>query len=91
MAAETDGLRQRTAEAFRAWQDKLARALQAGGLRRGDARSTATLLLAASEGAVVICRAEQDIGPFELVATQLVEHVRALAAATASADADADA
>lgn len=91
VAGEGDVLRQRTAEAFRAWQDKLARALAAGGLRAGDARSTATLLLAASEGAVVISRAEQDIGPFELVATQLVDHVRALAAATASADADADA
>jgi TetR/AcrR family transcriptional regulator, lmrAB and yxaGH operons repressor len=79
VAAETDALRQRTAEAFRAWQDKLAGALQAGGLSAVDARSTATLLLAASEGAVVICRAERDIGPFEIVAAQLVEHVRALA------------
>ena len=50
----------------------------AGGLSAADARSAATLLLAASEGAVVICRAEQDIGPFELVAAQLIEHVRGL-------------
>jgi hypothetical protein len=28
----------------------------------------------------VICRAERDIGPFEVVAAQLTEHVRALAA-----------
>ena len=80
VAAETDALRHRTAEAFRAWQHKLARALQAGGLNAADARSTATLLLAASEGAVVICRAEQDITPFDLVAAQLVDHVRALTA-----------
>jgi TetR/AcrR family transcriptional regulator, lmrAB and yxaGH operons repressor len=79
VAAETDALRQRTAEAFRAWQEKLARALHAGGLSADDGRSTATLLLAASEGAVVICRAERDIRPFEIVAAQLVEHVRALA------------
>ncbi|HTZ93156.1 MAG TPA: helix-turn-helix domain-containing protein [Streptosporangiaceae bacterium] len=91
VAAESDELRQRTAEAFRAWREKLARALAAGGLRAADAQSTATLLLAASEGAVVICRAEQDIAPFELVATQLTEHVRALAGASATADADADA
>jgi AcrR family transcriptional regulator len=91
VAAETDALRQRTAEAFRAWQDKLARALEAGGLSEADARSTATLLLAASEGAVVICRAEQDIRPFDLVATELVDHVRALTAAGADAGADADA
>jgi TetR/AcrR family transcriptional regulator, lmrAB and yxaGH operons repressor len=84
VAAETDAMRQRTAEAFRAWQEKLARALEAGGLGAADARSAATLLLAASEGAVVMCRAEQDIGPFELVAAQLIEHVRGLAAAAPS-------
>jgi AcrR family transcriptional regulator len=86
VAAETDALRQRTGEAFRAWRDKLARALGAGGLSEADASSTATLLLAACEGAVVICRAEQDIGPFDLVAAQLVGHVRALPAAGARAD-----
>jgi TetR/AcrR family transcriptional regulator, lmrAB and yxaGH operons repressor len=80
VAAETDAMRERTAEAFRAWQDKLGRALAAGGLSTDDAQSAATLLLAASEGAVVICRAERDIRPFELVAAQLVEHVRGLVA-----------
>jgi TetR/AcrR family transcriptional regulator, lmrAB and yxaGH operons repressor len=80
VAAETDELRLRTAEAFRAWQEKLAGALQAGGLDAATAAPTATLLLAAAEGAVVICRAEHDIGPFDAVAAQLVEHVRALAA-----------
>lgn len=80
VAAETDAERQRAAEAFRAWQDKLAGALQAGGLTPERARSAATLLLAASEGAVVICRAERDLGPFEVVAAQLIGHVRALAA-----------
>ena len=91
VAAESDVLRQRAAEAFRAWRDKLARALEAGGLSEAHAWSTATLLLAASEGAVVICRAEQDIRPFDLVAAQLTEQVRALSAAGAGADADADA
>lgn len=80
VAAETDAMRQRTAEAFRAWQQKLARALTAGGLSPADGQSTATLLLAASEGAVVICRAERSIRPFEIVAGQLVEHVRGLTA-----------
>jgi len=81
VAAETEGLRLRAAEAFRAWQEKLAGALQAGGLSAATAAPTATLLLAATEGAVVICRAEHDIGPFEVVAAQLIEHVRARAAA----------
>jgi TetR/AcrR family transcriptional regulator, lmrAB and yxaGH operons repressor len=79
VAAETDSERRRTAEAFRAWQAKLAGALAAGGLGADDARSAATLLLAASEGAVVVCRAEQDLGPFETVAAQLVRHVSELA------------
>jgi TetR/AcrR family transcriptional regulator, lmrAB and yxaGH operons repressor len=80
VAAETDAMRARTAEAFRAWQDRLARALAAGGLSADHARSAATLLLAASEGAVVICRAERDMRAFDLVADQLIEHVRVLAA-----------
>lgn len=81
VAAETEGIRLRAAEAFRAWQEKLASALQAGGLSAATAGPTATLLLAATEGAVVICRAERDIGPFEIVAAQLIERVRTLAAA----------
>jgi TetR/AcrR family transcriptional regulator, lmrAB and yxaGH operons repressor len=79
VAAETQAQRQRTARAFRAWQEKLAQALSAGGLPETDAQSTATLLISASEGAVVICRAEQDIRPFDIVAAQLMEHVRLLA------------
>jgi TetR/AcrR family transcriptional regulator, lmrAB and yxaGH operons repressor len=92
VAPETDALRQATAEAFRDWRDKLACALEAGGLSEAGARPTATMLLAASEGAVVMCRAEQDIRPFDLVAGQLVGHVRALTAAgTAGACGDAQA
>jgi TetR/AcrR family transcriptional regulator, lmrAB and yxaGH operons repressor len=84
VAAETDPLRQRAAEAFRDWRDKLACALEAGGLSQAGAGSTATMLLAASEGAVVMCRAEHDIRPFDLVAGQLVGHVRAMTAAGAA-------
>jgi TetR/AcrR family transcriptional regulator, lmrAB and yxaGH operons repressor len=71
-------LRERTAAAFRAWQERLAMTLQAGGLSGEDARSAAALLLAASEGAVVISRAHRDIGAFDLVASQLIDHVRTL-------------
>jgi TetR/AcrR family transcriptional regulator, lmrAB and yxaGH operons repressor len=90
VAAETDALRQRAAEAFRDWRDRLACALEAGGLSEAGAGSTAAMLLAASEGAVVMCRAEQDIRPFDLVAGQLVGHVRALTA-TGAAGAGRDA
>lgn len=83
VAADAQALRERTAFAFRAWRQKLGDALEAGGLQADDAAAAAALLLAASEGAVVICRAEQDIRPFDLVASQLLEHVRSLAAASA--------
>jgi hypothetical protein len=35
-------------------------------------------LLAASEGAVVICRAQQDVKPFDTVAAELIRRVRDL-------------
>jgi TetR/AcrR family transcriptional regulator, lmrAB and yxaGH operons repressor len=73
-------LHERTAAAFLAWQERLGVALHAGGLSEQDAASAAALLLAASEGAVVISRARRDIGPFDLVASQLIEHVRTLRA-----------
>jgi AcrR family transcriptional regulator len=91
VAADTDALRQRTGEAFCAWRDKLASALETGGLSEADASSTATLLLAAAEGAVVICRAEQDIGAFDVVAAQLADHVRALPATGPGAGTDGQA
>ena len=69
-----------TAQAFTAWQQKLAGALRAGGLADGDAEAAAALLLAASEGAVVICRAQQDVRYFDTVAAQLLNHVRGLTA-----------
>jgi TetR/AcrR family transcriptional repressor of lmrAB and yxaGH operons len=84
VAAESPELRERTASAFGAWRQKLASALLAGGLAEADADAAAALLLAASEGAVVICRAERDIAHFDLVASQVVEYVRRLADAAAS-------
>jgi TetR/AcrR family transcriptional repressor of lmrAB and yxaGH operons len=80
IAAESPQQRRRTAQAFTAWQQKLAGALRAGGLADADADAAAALLLAASEGAVVICRAQQDIQYFDSVAAQLLGYVRALAA-----------
>lgn len=84
IAAENPGQRERTAQAFTAWQQKLAAALRAGGLGAGDAEQAAALLLAASEGAVVICRAQQDVRYFDIVAAQLLDHVRALPGASGS-------
>jgi len=51
------------AAAFGRWQDLLARALLDAGVSRTDARRLATLVVAAIEGAILLCRARRDIRP----------------------------
>jgi TetR/AcrR family transcriptional repressor of lmrAB and yxaGH operons len=78
-------LRARAAAAFRVWHERLSAALTDGGLGPADANAAAAMLLAASEGAVVISRAEQDIRPFDLIADQLLGYVAGLAGGTGPA------
>jgi len=87
VSADTPVLRERAADAFRAWRDGLGRALNDGGLDVATARATALLLLAASEGAVVMSRAERDLRPFDTVAAELLAHVRDVLDTTAGPDA----
>jgi TetR/AcrR family transcriptional regulator, lmrAB and yxaGH operons repressor len=54
----------------------MAQVLRSAGLPADDADAFATLLIAASEGAVVMARAQRELAPFEAVCAQL----RALAA-----------
>ncbi len=75
-ASDSDDLVALAAAAFRGWRDRLAELLQAGGLAPDRASRTATLLLAASEGAVVLSRAERSIEPFDSVAADLLDRVR---------------
>jgi TetR/AcrR family transcriptional regulator, lmrAB and yxaGH operons repressor len=86
VAADTPKLRERAAAVFRAWRERLARALERGGLKKADARRFAATLLAASEGAVAVARAEQDLEPFELVAAQLLAQVTQLSRPVATRD-----
>jgi AcrR family transcriptional regulator len=51
------------AAAFARWQDLIARALLDAGVGRTDARRLATLVVAAVEGAILLCRARRDIRP----------------------------
>ncbi len=76
VAADSPELLDQTARVFRTWRRRLAELLEQGGLRAGDAQRFAAVLVASSEGAVVLARAEQSLEPFDLVAEQLVDQVR---------------
>jgi TetR/AcrR family transcriptional regulator, lmrAB and yxaGH operons repressor len=78
VAADSPELLDQTARVFRTWRRRLAELLKQGGLGAEDAQRFAAVLVAASEGAVVLARAEQSLEPFDLVAEQLVDQVRAL-------------
>ncbi|MCE0540714.1 TetR/AcrR family transcriptional regulator [Kineosporia rhizophila] len=78
VAADSKRLLDDAAEVFRGWRTRLAQLLERGGLSAETAPGFATLLLAATEGAVVLARAERSLEPFELTAEQLLDQVRAL-------------
>ncbi len=63
---------------FRAWHTRLAELLGAGGVDPATATSFAALLLSASEGAVIIARAQKSLDTFEMVARQLETAASAL-------------
>jgi len=75
VATDSPDLLGAAADVFRAWRTKLAALFEAGGLP--NAPSFAATLVAASEGAVVLSRAEQSMEPFELVAAELMERASA--------------
>ncbi|MCC5574169.1 TetR/AcrR family transcriptional regulator [Microtetraspora sp. AC03309] len=59
------------AEVFTTWEDLLAASLRDHGAPAGDAAQLATLIVAAVEGTVALCRAKRGIEPLDAVATQL--------------------
>ena len=54
----------------------MAELLVRGGMASAQAEPFAALLVAASEGAVVLSRGERSLEPFEAVAAQLTELAR---------------
>ncbi|MHA6885163.1 TetR/AcrR family transcriptional regulator [Ralstonia pseudosolanacearum] len=59
------------ANVFRDWERKLVAALEAQGRDRASATGLATLIIASVEGAIVLCRAQRSIAPFDRVTEQL--------------------
>ena len=58
-------------ETFRSWIDLLTAQMEAVGVPVHRAHPIAVATLAGMEGALILCRAEGDIGPLEIVATEL--------------------
>jgi len=75
VATRSGDLLDRAGEAFRRWRTRLAELLAEGGLP--DAEAFAATLVAATEGAVVMARAERSTAPFDAVAAYLLSQVRA--------------
>jgi AcrR family transcriptional regulator len=71
VSADSGELLARAGEVFRSWQARLAELLRAGGLAADDADGLATMMIAASEGAVVLARAQRALTPLETVQRQL--------------------
>ncbi|MFN3003775.1 TetR/AcrR family transcriptional regulator [Mycolicibacterium wolinskyi] len=67
--------RDAAAAAFANWTSLLADALREHGAPDGDAVETATLIVAAIEGTVAMCRAQRSIEPLDRVADQLKKHI----------------
>jgi len=69
--ADEPALRAAAAEAFAAWHGALAAGLRAAGLPRARARRLATTILAAVEGAVILCRAQHSGQPLKDTGAEL--------------------
>lgn len=72
VAAGDDGLLDHAGTIFRSWTDLLTELCATGGIEPELARRLAVTVIAATEGAVALCRAERSIEPFENVAAVLV-------------------
>jgi len=71
-----DPLREIVAEAFADWRRVVEHSLLAEGCPADTARSLAALVIAASEGALMLARASRDIRDYEDVADQVLAQLR---------------
>jgi TetR/AcrR family transcriptional repressor of lmrAB and yxaGH operons len=80
VAANNDVLLDHAGTIFRTWTDLLTELCAAGGMDADSARQLAVTVIAATEGAVAMCRAERSKQPFEDVETVLLSLVKSLGA-----------
>jgi AcrR family transcriptional regulator len=59
------------AAAFASWESLLAKAMRGRGVSRKQAEQVATLIVAAVEGTVAMCRAKRTVEPLDHVSAQL--------------------
>src|SRR6185503_2023815 len=72
VATDSPALLDHAAGIFRAWRGRLAELYVTGGMPASAAARLAVTVIAATEGAVVVSRAEQSLEPFEEVAKALL-------------------
>jgi TetR/AcrR family transcriptional regulator, lmrAB and yxaGH operons repressor len=75
VAAGDGDLLEHAGTIFRTWTDLLTELCAAGGTEHDSARRLAVTVIAATEGAVALCRAQRSIEPFEDVETLLLSLV----------------
>jgi AcrR family transcriptional regulator len=75
--ADAPALTDAAAAAFARWTDQLAATLRRAGLPRARARRLATTVVAATEGAIVLCRAARSTRPLDDVGRELELMIRA--------------
>ena len=76
VAADASDLIHEASRIFRDWRGKLADLFAEGGVARERAAAVAATLISASEGAVILSRAERSFEPFDLVAAEEIQRVR---------------
>src|SRR5580704_13538503 len=75
VAANDDDLIDHAGTIFRTWTELLTDLCQTSGMDTKSARSLAVTVIAATEGAVAMCRAERSLEPFEQVHSVLMSLV----------------
>jgi AcrR family transcriptional regulator len=80
VAANDEDLLDHAGTIFRTWTELLTELCAAGGTETDSARQLAVTVIAATEGAVAMCRAERSKKPFEVVETVLLSLARRLGA-----------